>query len=176
MIGPISDTANSAVVPWARYARGDRLELPDWLCPRSALRATRSSRRERSGVTSDQARWIVSKRSEIVLSKEAACIPEKKRKTALAIVKDRQLRRERAIAGAGSPGNPREGRRSRSWVPLRILESTGLRHHPIISPRPHRKNAIAPLHSPSILNDSPVLATPTSKPGRTASRWTTPAS
>jgi len=31
----------------------------------------------------------VSKRSEIVLSKEAACIPEKKRKTALAIVKDR---------------------------------------------------------------------------------------
>jgi hypothetical protein len=47
VIGPISDTANSAVVLWARYARGDRLELPDRLCPRSALRATRSSRRER---------------------------------------------------------------------------------------------------------------------------------
>ena len=42
----------------------------------------------------------MSKRSEIVLSKEAACIPEKKRKTALAIVKDRQ----RSAAGwtAGS--------------------------------------------------------------------------
>ena len=38
VIGQISDTANSAVVLWARYARGDRLELPDWLCPRSALR------------------------------------------------------------------------------------------------------------------------------------------
>ena len=100
MIGPISDTANSAVVLWARYARGDRLELPDWLCPRSALRATRSSRRERSRATSDQARWIVSKRSEIVLSKEAACIPEKSEKTALAIVKDRK----RSAAGwaAGS--------------------------------------------------------------------------
>jgi hypothetical protein len=89
VIGPISDTANSAVVLWARYARGDRLELPDWLCPGSALRATRSSRRKRSWATSDQARWTVSKRSEIVSSKEAARIPEKERKTALAIVKDR---------------------------------------------------------------------------------------
>ena len=41
VIGKISDTANSAVVFSARYARGDRLELPGWLCPRSALRETR---------------------------------------------------------------------------------------------------------------------------------------
>jgi hypothetical protein len=47
VIGKISDTANSAVVLWARYARGDRLGLPDWLCPRSDLRATRSLRVKR---------------------------------------------------------------------------------------------------------------------------------
>jgi hypothetical protein len=47
VIGKISDIANSPIALHARYARGERLELPDWLCPRSTLRERnpRSKRR-----------------------------------------------------------------------------------------------------------------------------------
>src|SRR5262249_11867265 len=80
VLGKISHTANSALVRWARDARGDRLELPDWLCPRSALRDARSTKEEQVLMDTRSDRWIVSIRSAIALSKEAAGIPQKKSK------------------------------------------------------------------------------------------------
>ena len=89
MIGKISDTANSAVVCSPRYARGDRLELPDWLCPRSALRVARSPEGEEvlvdSGSEPFDSIQMVSNR----VVERGRQRPQKSQKTALEIVKDR---------------------------------------------------------------------------------------
>src|SRR5262249_17857301 len=67
----------------ARYARGDTVELPDWLCPGSDLGQARSpvvngrSTRRRTGPR------MRSDGSAFSLRKEAAGIPEKIQKTAL---------------------------------------------------------------------------------------------
>src|SRR6516225_6941210 len=67
-----------------RHARGDRLELPDRLCLRSVLREPRSLEVKSPWPAAGQARWTVSKESALWLRNEAAGIPEKKEKTALA--------------------------------------------------------------------------------------------
>src|SRR6516164_10993980 len=67
-----------------RHARGDRLELPDRLCLGSVLSEPRSLEVKSPWPAADQARWAVSKESALWLRNEAAGIPEKSKKTALA--------------------------------------------------------------------------------------------
>jgi hypothetical protein len=78
VIGKISNMANSAVALCARYARGDRLELPDWFCPGSALERTESPERVRRISERKVRPWIgVHMVNGRVRKKSAASIPKK---------------------------------------------------------------------------------------------------
>ena len=82
--GQISDTANSAIVLRRDTSQVNRLELPDWLCPRSALRETQLLRQRAPRSTKHQIHWTCSRGSRSMCAEEDTGIRKRKEKTRLA--------------------------------------------------------------------------------------------
>src|SRR5262245_3448048 len=78
-----------------RHAPGDRLEVPDWLCPGSALRATRSLSANDPEVGSGQGSVDASMEPALLLRIETTGIPENRRKNCPCTAEDRARPRPR---------------------------------------------------------------------------------